>query len=327
MSKDITPRINRIHANIWKDVAKRLTITTIAKLLWLGLPKLQHGVVNLDIDIGKYYALDIIADIAKLLPNIKNIYIYMYSSNSSEYEEQDVCEQFAKIIDVVRDRNMTIEYCSSGILQNYIRNTLLKMNCSSPITKFTLPHFIPTSMTLVAPYEKVPDSITKLRIFGNNFDKYEFINVTSLTLHDYITDYNVQSVNDLFARAPNSLTKLTYKTRNTSSAIVLPESVVELILSSFGSDRPLLELTRNISILHLSVQSITDNVVKYLSPHITNLTIYTYDIDNISLLNLIHNTTKVKIYLAVPYDFSPIMDKYTVVHANHRIFIKSRISY
>lgn len=321
MSKDITPRINRIHANIWKDVANRLTITTITKLLWLGLPKLQHGVAGLDINISEPDTLDIMADIAKLLPNIKNVYMYR-----SEHEEQDVCSYFARFIDVVRDRNMTIEYRSSGILQNYIKNTLLKMNCLSTIMQFTLPHFIPTSMTLVTPREKVPDSITNLHIFVDDFDEYEFTNVTSLTLVDRISDYNIQSVNDLFERAPSSLTKLTYTTYNLSSPIILPESVVELQLS-FRFDRPLLEITRNISILHLSVYIITENIVKYLSPHITNLTMNAYKIDNISLLNLIPSTTKVKIYMNKPCDCSSIIDKYTVIHTNYRTFIKSRISY
>lgn len=321
MSKDITPRINRIHASIWRDVATRLNIATITKLLWLGLPKLQHGIDKLTIDFNVDHTMDVATDIAKLLPNIKDVYIYR-----SEYEEQGVCEQFARFIDVVRNREMTINYKSSGILQNYIKNTLLKMNCLSTITQFTLPHFIPTSMTL-APREKVPDRIVDLRISRDDFDDYQFTNVTTLALTGRISDYNVQSVNNLFARAPSSLTKLTYTTGTLSSPIILPESVVKLQLSWSGFNRPLLEITRNISILLLSVYSITDDVVKFLHPHITKLTINAYKIDNISLLNLIPSTTNVKIYLSVPCDFSSITDKYTVIYTSYQIIIKSRISY
>lgn len=135
------------------------------------MPKLQHGIDKLTIDFNVDHTIDVATDIAKLLPNIKDVYIYR-----SKYEEQGVCEQFAKFIDVVHNREMTINYKSSGILQNYIKNTLLKMNCLSTITQFTLPHFIPTSMTLSTPREKVPNSIVDLRIFRDDFDEYQFTN-------------------------------------------------------------------------------------------------------------------------------------------------------
>lgn len=248
MSKDITPRINRIHASIWRDVATRLNIATITKLLWLGLPKLQYGIDKLTIDFNVDHTIDVATDIVKLLPNIKDVYIYR-----SKYEEQGVYEQFARFVDVVRNREMSINYKSSGILQNYIKNTLLKMNCLSTITQFTLPHFIPTNMTLATPREKMPDRIVDLRTFMDDFAEHQFTNVTTLTLIGRISDYNVQSINNLFARAPSSLTKLTYTTGTLSSPIILPESVVELQLPWSDFSRPLLEITRNISILLLDI--------------------------------------------------------------------------
>ena len=312
MSKDITLRINRLHASIWKDIAKNLKLVTIVKLLSLRLPKLQYEIDSLTIDTDESVLFEMAICMVDILPKLKHVRIHEFG-----YVDNDIREQFNRLMTKLSDRDVTIYSSGSRLIRGFMNE--FTFSFFTHVTQFSFPNLTPTKMSTDGALTTIPPTITELDI--DHIILWEMLpdSITSLNLNKRVTN------GDIFKDAPPNLTKLSYRTYEQVD-IKLPDSVIDLSINIYN--RRLTEISANIVILNIKVNNLTKDVIECLHSGIAKLTMSTSNISDITVLNSIPAIESITIYFYIHlrlYDFESIKERYHVIITDNAYIIKNRM--